>query len=175
MKKVLLICLLSVVLIITTVLPAAAERGDDTKRKSKNGKIEGVIDGVNVVLEYGRPKVNGRTIWGDLVPFDKIWRTGANEATTISFSKDVTVEGKELAAGTYSLFTIPGKDKWVVVFNKTAKQWGASKYDEKQDALRVKTKPSAKEHVEEMTFKIDGNKVVLCWEKLGVSFTVAAK
>ncbi|MCP5106704.1 MAG: DUF2911 domain-containing protein, partial [bacterium] len=124
---------------------------------------------------YGRPKVKGRTIWGDLVPFDKIWRTGANEATTISFSKDVKVQGKALAAGTYSLFTIPGKDQWMFVFNKTAKQWGSMKYDEKQDALRVKTTPITDGHEEEMTFKIKDNEIALCWEQLVVPFKVAAK
>ncbi len=125
-------------------------------------------------MEYGRPKVRGREIWGGLVPYEKIWRTGADEATTIAVSKDVNVEGEKLAAGTYSLFTIPGKTEWTIIFNKVAKQWGAYRYDKAQDALRVNVKPEAAEHVEEMTFQIEGNKVVLRWEKLSVPFVISA-
>ena len=172
MKRVYVIGLLIAALLIISVMPAVAQRGDDAKRLSKNGKVEGTIDGVNVTLEYGRPKVKGRQIWGGLVPFDKVWRTGADEATTFTISKDTCVEGKKLAAGTYSLFTIPGKTEWTIIFNKVAKQWGAFKYDSGQDALRVKVKPEAAEHVEEMTFKIIGNKVVLLWEKQSVSFII---
>jgi len=151
-----------------------AERGDDADRPSKNGKTEGTIDGVGVVLEYGRPNVKGRTIWGGLVPYGKVWRTGANEATTITFSADVTVEGEKLAAGTYGLFTLPGKDEWVVIFNKVANQWGAFEYDAGQDALRVTVAPQAsEENVEAMDFVIDGSSVVLRWEKLTVPFKVA--
>jgi hypothetical protein len=163
-----------VVLFVILVLPVLAERGDDSARKSKNGKLVGTIDGVNITLEYGRPKVKGRVIWGELVPFDKVWRTGADEANTITFSQDVSIEGKSLAAGTYSLFTIPGKEEWTVIFNKVAKQWGAYKYDAGQDALRVKVKPTTAEHVEEMTFNIEGNKLVLRWEKLDVPITISA-
>lgn len=174
MKRVSVIGLLIAALLIVSVMPAAAQRGDDTKRKSKNGKVEGTIDGVNVTLEYGRPKVKDRQIWGGLVPFDKVWRTGADEATTFAIDKDVNVEGKKLAAGTYSLFTIPGKTEWTIIFNKVAKQWGAFKYDSNEDVLRVKVKPAAAEHVEEMTFKIEGNKVFLCWEKLCVPLAISA-
>jgi hypothetical protein len=174
MKRVTMIIMLIVVFLIVSVMPALAERGDDTNRKSKNGKVEGTIDGVNVTLEYGRPKVKERKIWGGLVPFDKVWRTGADEATTFTINKDISVEGKKLAAGTYSLFTIPGEAEWKIIFNKVAKQWGAFKYDQGQDALRVMVKPIASEHVEEMTFKIEGNKVVLAWEKLSVPFVISA-
>ncbi|MFC2145783.1 DUF2911 domain-containing protein [Acidobacteriota bacterium] len=174
MKRISVIGLLIAALLIVSVMPAVAERGDDTKRKSKNGKVEGTIDGINVTLEYGRPNVKERQIWGGLVPFDKVWRTGADEATTFTISKDVKVEGKKLAAGTYSLFTIPGEAEWTIIFNKVAKQWGAYKYDSAQDALRVNVKPAAAEHVEEMTFKIEGNKVVLLWEKLSVPFVISA-
>lgn len=174
MKRIIFINVFLVVFLIASVMPVVAQRGDDTNRKSKNGKTEGTIDGVNVTLEYGRPKVKGRTIWGDLVPFDKVWRTGADEATTIAISKDINVEGQKLTAGTYSLFTIPGQKEWTIIFNKVAKQWGAYKYDKGQDALRVKVKPETAEHVEEMTFKIEGNKVVLHWEKLSIPFVIAA-
>ena len=157
-----------------TMEPVLAQRGDDTDRKSKNGKTEGTIDSVDIVIEYGRPKVNDREIWGGLVPYDTVWRTGADEATTISFSKDVLIEGQKLPAGKYALFSIPGKEKWTIIFNKVANQWGAFKYDQSQDALRVEVKPEANEMVEEMTFVIDPPNVVLEWEKLKVPFKVAA-
>ena len=90
-------------------LPAAAQRDGDSGRASKNGKTEGTIDGVEVTLEFGRPTVKGRKLWGALVPHGKVWRTGADEATTISFNNAVKIEGEALAAGKYSLFTIPGE------------------------------------------------------------------
>jgi hypothetical protein len=153
--------------------PALAQRGDDSERASKNGKTVGSIGGVEVVVEYGRPKVKGRTIWGGVVPYDQVWRTGADEATTISFSAPVLIEGKALPAGTYALFTVPGKDQWTVVFNKRAKQWGAFSYKDSEDALRVQVKPApAAAPVEELDFVIEGPKVVMRWEKLAVPFTV---
>ena len=162
-----------VALLIVSVLPVAAQRGDDTNRVSKNGKVEGVIADVSVTVEYGRPMVKGREIWGGLVPFDAVWRTGADEATKITFSKDVNVEGSKLVAGTYSLFTIPGKTEWVVVFNKVAAQWGHYKYDKEQDALRVTVKPETTEMIEQLTFKIEGNKIIMSWEKLSIGFTIS--
>ncbi len=166
--------LLSLLALAALALPVLAGRGDDADRKSKNGKTEGTIDGVEVTLEYGRPNVKGREIWGGLVPFGKVWRTGADEATTISFSDDVTIDGEPLPAGTYALFTIPGEDEWVFIFNKVADQWGAFSHDAGQDALRVSAEPEAAEHVESMEFAIDGSSVVLRWEELAVGFEVAA-
>lgn len=168
-----LIGLTSPLLALALALPAFAGRGDDAKRKSKNGKTEGTIAGVAVKLEYGRPNVAGRAIWGQLVPYGQVWRTGADEATTISFAKDVLVEGQKLAAGTYALFTIPGEKEWTVVFNKTAEQWGAFDYDAKQDALRVTVQPgAAAAPVESLDFVIEGDRVVLRWEKVAVGFAV---
>jgi hypothetical protein len=165
---------LGAVLLAAAAVSALAERGDDSQRKSKNGKTTGTIDGVEVVLEYGRPNVKGRTIWGGLVPYGKVWRTGADEATTISFGADVTVGGTTLKAGTYGLFTIPGEAEWTFIFNKVAQQWGAFSYDAGQDAARVTAKPGMAEHVETMNFVIEGSSVVLRWEKLKVGFEVAA-
>ena len=164
----------ALVIAMMMTLPVLAQRGDDADRLSKNGKTEGVIDGVETVLEYGRPKVKDREIWGGLVPYDKVWRTGADEATTISFSADVKIEGKTLPKGKYALFTIPGEEKWIIIFNKTAKQSGAFGYDEGQDALRIEVVPASGEHVEEMTFIIEDSSIVLVWEKLRVSIDIAA-
>jgi hypothetical protein len=156
------------------VVPSMAQRGDDADRASKNGKTEASVEGVDVALEYGSPNVKSRAIWGGLVPYDKVWRTGANEATTITISQDVMVEGKALAAGTYGLFTIPGESEWVVIFNKVPEQWGAMKYDEGEDALRVTVAPEATEFVESMMFEIDESDVVFRWEKLAVPVTITA-
>jgi hypothetical protein len=163
---------LATVALFLLALPAAAQRGDDAKRASKNGKTEGVIDGVSITLEFGRPKVKDRQIWGQLVPYDKVWRTGADEATTITFSSDVMVEGKRLPAGTYGVFSVPAEDGWTWAFNQQATQWGSSAYDQGKDALRVTVKPTAAEHVEELDFRIEGSSVVLRWEKLAVPFRV---
>lgn len=153
---------------------ATAQRADDADRASKNGKTEGTVAGVEVTLEYGRPKVKEREIWGGLVPYGQVWRTGANEATTIELGGDVLVEGEMLAAGRYALFTIPSEGDWTVIFNKVANQWGGFRYDESQDALRVTVTPQAIDHVEEMDFVIEGSSVVLRWEKLAVPFEIAA-
>jgi len=168
---------LTVVAILAITLPSAAvwaERGDDSKRLSKNGKTEGVIDGVTVTVEYGRPSVKGRKIWGGLVPYDKVWRSGADEATTITFSGDVAVEGQPLAAGAYSLYTIPGENEWTVIFNKVAEQWGSFNYDEAQDALRVTATPTSAEMVEALDFVIEDADVVLRWEELAVPVTISS-
>jgi hypothetical protein len=165
---------LALAALLATGLPALAERADDTNRASKNGLTEGTIDGVEVTLEYGRPNVKDRKIWGGLVPFGKIWRTGADEATTFSVSRDVTIEGQALEAGTYALFTTPGESEWSVHFNTQAEQWGVYNRDASLDALVVQVAPAEAEHVESMTFEIGESSVVLRWEKLAVAFGVAA-
>lgn len=152
----------------------SAERGDDSKRLSKNGRTEGVIDGITVTVEFGRPNVKGRKIWGGLVPYDKVWRSGADEATTITFSGDVTVQGQALAAGTYSLFTIPGENEWTVIFNDVAEQWGSFNYDEAEDVLRVTATPTPAEMVETLDFVIAGADVILRWEELAVPVTISS-
>jgi hypothetical protein len=159
--------LLSLLMAVAT-LSAAAGRGDDANRKSKNGRTEGAVDGVAVTIEYGRPNVKGRQIWGALVPYGSVWRTGADEATAITFAEDVRVEGERLAAGTYGLFTIPGESEWTVIFNKVA-DFG---YEAAQDALRVTVTPQSAEHVESLEFALDGSEVVLRWEQLAVAFEV---
>lgn len=169
-----IVAVLVLTMIVVAGAPAMAERGDDAKRKSKNGMVEGTIDGVSVALEYGRPNVKDREIWGALVPYDKVWRTGADEATTITFGADVTVQGETLGGGTYSLFTIPGESEWTVIFNEVADQWGAYDYESGKDVLRVTTTAMASEHVESLEFQIDGDQVVLHWGELAVPVTVSA-
>ncbi|RZJ89572.1 MAG: DUF2911 domain-containing protein, partial [Hymenobacter sp.] len=119
----------------------------------------------------------GREAFGPktpLAPAGEVWRTGANEATTFMVSKPVKIDGQMLPAGTYALFTIPGPTEWTIVFNKTAKQWGAFKYDMKEDALRVKVKPKTiATPVEQFTIAADKNgKVAMMWAKTEVDFMV---
>ena len=148
-------------------------------RVSQKSSVTQTVGLTDVTITYSRPGVKGRTIWGDLVPYDKVWRTGANEATIIVFSKDVTINGKALPAGTYSLHTQPGKTSWAIIFNKKAEQWGSYDYDPAQDALRVEVAPTTGPSVEWMTFsfpdvKNDSAQVELAWEKVRVAFTIGA-
>lgn len=134
---------------------------------------ETTSSGVTIVIDYSQPSVKGRTIGGEIAPYGKVWRTGANEATTFEVSKDVKVEGKNLPAGKYGLYTIPGEKEWTIIFNKTWKQWGTN-YAEADDALRVTVKPEkSSAFTEQMTFKIDkSGKVTLLWGDKSVSFRV---
>lgn len=173
-RSVHLVVLATVALLTLAAVPAVAERGDDSGRASKNGMASGTVDGVEVTVSYGRPKVKERDIWGGLVPYGKVWRTGADEATTVTFGGDVTVEGEALPAGTYSLFTIPGEAEWTVIFNRTAEQWGAYEYDASKDALRVTVTPREHEMVEALDFEVGEGEVVMTWEKLAVPVAVSA-
>lgn len=131
----------------------------------------GVTD---VTIDYSRPSVNGRAIFGDLVPYGKVWRTGANSATKITFSTDVKFGGASVPAGSYALFSIPGRDQWVVILNKVTGQWGAYSYDEKNDFVRVEAKPGAlSEPVETFTIGVNDIRdnsatLNLMWDKTRV-------
>lgn len=117
-------------------------------------KLKQRIGITDIEIEYSRPSAKGREIFGNLVPFDKVWRTGANAATKLVFSTAVKLNGNEIPAGTYALMTIPGKNEWTVIINKGSEQWGAYKYDEKTDLLRFKVKPVKLARAVE-TFTID--------------------
>lgn len=127
------------------------------------------IGNADVKVQYGSPAVRNRTIWGDLVPYGEVWRTGANEATFVEFSKDVNVEGKPLKAGKYSLFTIPReKEDWVVIFNAEWNlQHGHYQYKEENDVLRVEVTPQWVQHSEEnLSINVEDQTLVIRWEKL---------
>ena len=133
----------------------------------------------DITIKYHRPLVNGRKIWGGLVPYGKVWRAGANENTTIEFSDSVAVEGQPLAKGIYGLHMIPNPDSWTVIFSKTNTGWGSYSYDQNEDALRVDVKPRPlAETKEALEFEFEDLKptstaATLKWEKLGVPFTVS--
>lgn len=137
-------------------------------------QLSGTIDGVEVTVTYGSPAAKGRALWGELVPYAEVWRTGANEATTIEFSGDVMIEDQPLAAGKYSFFTIPGESDWTLIFNTVSDQWGSYQYDETKDALRAKViSGSAPAASETLDFAMEGDQVTFMWGELAVPFTVA--
>ena len=150
-------------------LPTLSQRAVATQR----------IGLTDITINYCRPLVNGREIWGKAVPYGNVWRSGANENTTISFSDDVSIEGHALPAGTYGLHTIPTADQWTIIFSKNSTSWGSFSYDEKEDALRVTVKPHAAEFEEALAYtfgelKPDSTAATLRWEKLAVPFHISA-
>ncbi len=133
----------------------------------------GKINDATISINYSSPSVKGRVIWGELVPFNKIWRAGANAATTIESDKDLTIEGKKLPAGKYSFFVIPSETECILIFNKVSKMSGTSKYDEKEDQLRVIVKQElAKSSTESLVYTINKKSIVLSWEKWNIPFSV---
>ena len=152
-------------------------RGAIAARPSPRAAIMQAIGATEVSITWGRPQVNKREVWGKLVPYNRVWRTGANEATNITFSTDVLIEGQKLAAGTYALSTIPTENEWTITFNKVANQWGAFYYNPEFDALRVKVKPLAAEHEEYLSYSFESlsptsAQIVIRWEKMKVPFKV---
>lgn len=176
-------------------------------RPSQKASVMQTFGVTDVTITYSRPGVKGRTIWGDasaemtsrapgeatldnqnerkpgepIVPYNHIWRAGANEATLFQVTDDVLVNGQPLKAGSYSLHAIPGKDEWTIIFNSDPGQWGSFNYDSKKDVLRVKTKPqTTADNTEWLEYTIEPTspsaaKVVLRWEKVSVPFTVEVK
>ncbi|MEO0337796.1 MAG: DUF2911 domain-containing protein, partial [Bacteroidota bacterium] len=131
-----------------------------------------------IELRYGSPATKDRVIWGDLVPYDEVWRAGANWATTINFSEDVLIEGEALEAGEYALFIIPKKDQpWTIVFSKKAKQWGSFNYDPKEDALRVAVLPFAGPYTDQLSYQLESlgfeyGRLTLQWERIQLPITI---
>jgi hypothetical protein len=134
------------------------------------------VGSTEVMIKYAQPSVKGRLVFGTkeakaLVPYGEVWRTGANEATTFEISNDITVQGKTLAKGVYSLLSIPGASEWTIIFNKEAKMWGAYTYKEANDVLRVKARVSEHAHTEQFTIGVSATgQVTLDWDKSSVSF-----
>ena len=156
---------------------ASAQQPMRLPQASPGAVVKQTIGLNDVTITYSRPGVKGRKIWGGLVPYGTVWRTGANSATTIQFTEDVLVEGQPVPAGTYSLHTIPGEKEWTLILNKEANQWGSYSYDAAKDALRVKVTPVAGSPQEWMQFRfedptINSARAVLVWENLQVPFTI---
>lgn len=147
-----------------------------TPRISQGARLTQVIGLSEVTIQYHRPGVKGREIWGKFLPYGQIWRAGANEPTLFTFSDDVTIEGKKLSAGTYRFVTIPTEKEWTVIFNTEVKNWGTI-YEPKYDTLRFNVKPEWGTHEEWLSFSFtdltsNSAKVVLAWEKARIGFKI---
>jgi hypothetical protein len=167
---------------VSTAIPRVQAQSAvlDLPRDSQHAQITQRIGITNITINYHRPLVKGRKVFGGLEAYGQVWRAGANENTTIEFSDPVAVEGKPLAAGTYGLHMIPGEQEWTVIFSKAATSWGSFTYDQKEDALRVVVKPQASEFHEALTYDFDDPKpnattVTLRWDKVAVPFKVEVK
>lgn len=158
--------------------PALAQTTLDLPAPSPGASVTQTIGTTRLSLTYSRPGVKGREIWGALVPWDKPWRTGANEATTLTCSDDIRVEGQALPAGSYAIVTVPGKDQWTVSFSRQKDLWRGTTYDPKEDQLRVTVKPQPADAVEWMQFTVDMTSpseadLALRWEKIRVPVRIA--
>lgn len=170
MKKLFLFAL---IVGITNSFSAFAQQ-DKSKRVSPPATVsETLSNGVKVTVDYSQPSVKGRVIGTELAPYGKVWRTGANEATIFEVSKAVKVEGKALAAGKYSLYTIPGEKEWIIIFNKAWNQWGTV-YNVSEDALRVNIKATkSASFTEKLTFNISkAGEISIIWGDNQANFNV---
>ncbi len=153
-------------------------QGDKSKRPSPPETATGMAGGATITINYSSPAVKGRKIWGGLVPYNKVWRAGANEATLFETDKPIKVEGKELAAGKYSLFATPGENEWTIILNSETGQWGIKRTgdanrDPAKDVLTVMVKPRMSSSMQEqLTYKVSSPGFVLGWEKLEVPVSI---
>ena len=154
-------------------------RDPEAPRPSPNAFVGLQIGSTRVMVAYGSPGVKERTIFGSLVSYGNVWRTGANEATTITFTDDVLVEGNEVPAGTYSLFTIPGKEEWIFILNEKNNLWGSGDYLAQDDVLRITCTPQESEKRERLGFYFEdidpdafSASLVLHWDTVKVSFKI---
>jgi len=149
----------------------------DLPRDSQHAKVIQRVGITDITINYHRPLVKGRKVWGGLVPYGQVWRAGANENTTIEFTDPVSVEGKPLAKGVYGLHMLPTESEWIVIFSKASTAWGSFTYNQSEDALRVNVKPAAAEMKEALAYEVDNVTptsavIALRWEKLAVPFKV---
>ena len=194
--------LFATVFVLSCVSAAMAQAV--TPRPSQKASVMQTIGVTDVTITYSRPGVKGRKIWGDptpdqaktqgeatldnqnvrpkdavIVPYGHVWRAGANEATMFVVTDDVLINGQKLAAGSYSLHTVPTKDEWTIIFNGTANQWGSFSYDPAKDTLRVKAKPEwVADNQEWLAYSFDpvtdnSAQVNIRWEKIRIPFTVS--
>jgi hypothetical protein len=178
MSKILRFTLPLVAAATLSFAPSPASAQLDLPRPSPSAKVSQVIGLTEVTVDYSSPAVKGRPIWGALVPYDQMWRTGANQATKITFSRDVLFGDKPVAAGTYSLFTIPSKGAWTVILNKNADQSGTARdYKAELDLVRFQVHPKPAPHRERLAFLFsdftdDKGTLDLEWDKLRVPMSI---
>jgi hypothetical protein len=160
--------------ILSLWTPVASAQSLELPAPSPHARVEQRVGLTDFTVDYSSPGVKGRKIWGELVPLDKPWRTGANAATKLIASKDFMLAGKPVKAGTYALYTIPGKTSWTVILNSSSENWGTNGYDQTKDVARATVKPEAIPSRERMTFIFtnstdDATRLDLEWEKVRVS------
>lgn len=170
--------LLALVATSSMAVTAFAQNSLTMPQASPEASVTQTIGITKAAITYHRPGVKGRQIWGGLVPYNQVWRVGANENTTVSFDTDVTINGQALPAGTYGLHAIPTEKDWTIIFSKDNRAWGSYAYDQSRDALRVTVTPEVKsESVERLTYTFDdvtddSATLALRWEKLRVPISV---
>ena len=153
-------------------------QGDKASRPSPPETASGKAGGANITITYSSPSVKGRSIWGGLVPYGKTWRAGANEATIFETDKDITVEGKKLPAGKYSLFAVPSEKDWKFIFNSETGQWGIKRggdanLDPAKDVLTVDAKAGKAASLNErLKYDVTGKGFVLTWENVEVPVSI---
>lgn len=167
----------AVLLAAVLAFPTASVAAVQLPQASPAASVTQKVGTTDLTLAYHRPAVKGRAIWGALVPWAEVWRLGANEATTLTVTDPVKIAGKDVPAGTYALFAVPGAERWTFILSRKAKQWGAFSYDAKDDLARFDAKASPAPHSEWMTFSIDpagdgAAEVSLAWAKVRLSFPV---
>jgi len=179
-----LLALLAGVLLAASFCQAQTATGETLMlalpRQSQHALITQRIGITDITINYHRPLANGRQIWGKVVPYGQVWRAGANENTTISFSDPVTIEGQALDKGAYGLHMIPGENECTAIFSKNATSWGSFAYKQEEDALRIKVKPQTAEAHDALAYDFDDVKpdstvVTMRWEKVAVPFKVEVK
>jgi hypothetical protein len=180
-NKLRLSVLLLNVLLISSFCTAQTATGEtitlNLPRASQHALVSQRIGITDIVINYHRPLANGRQIWGKVVPYGQVWRAGANENTTITFTDPVTIEGQPLEKGTYGVHMIPGESEWTVIFSKNSTAWGSFTYKQEEDALRVTVKPQTADLHDALTYDFDDVKpdstvVTMQWEKVAVPFKV---
>lgn len=157
--------LLLMLLLVTTITFA---------QKSPRKQTSGKVGDVAVTIDYGAPSVKERTIWGELVKFDEVWRAGANENTTFSFDKDVKIGKNTIKAGKYGFFIIPSENKeWIVILNSKNDSWGSNAYKQEEDILRMNVKPDYLDsNQEELDYAIGEKEIVIKWAKVKIVIPV---
>ncbi len=190
-------CLLVFPVLLYTCAPATTDDGvpaTETTPEHDHGAVEtkakplsphnsamGSIGDTHVHVDYSSPGKRGRMIWGGLVAFDRVWATGAHNATSVNFSGPVRIDGREVAAGTYALFTIPGREEWTIILNENYEQHLADDYDETRDVLRLRVRPEVLDHsVEALTYAVTATgegagTISMSWDSLRVSLPLVAE
>ena len=167
----------TLIVFLLFVISISAQQNLTTPQASQKASISQRIGLTDIEVVYHRPTVNNRVVWGGIVPYDQVWRAGANENTTISFSTDVMVENKKVTAGTYGLHMIPTKNTWTIILSKDNAAWGSFFYNEKNDAVRFTVTPATNDFQEWLSYSFDqlsakATTLTLKWEKLSVPIKV---